>query len=61
MQERNLLRNLRKQIAVIQHYEKITHNVYKTCRYYGISRMAFYRWLHRYKESGVEGLADRSH
>lgn len=61
MQERDLLRNQRKRIAVIRHYEEITHNVCKTCRYYGISRMAFYRWLHRYQESGFEGLVDKSH
>jgi transposase InsO family protein len=60
MLEQDLLRNQRRRIAVLRHYEEVTHNVSKTCRYYGISRMAFYRWLHRYREIGLEGLKDRS-
>lgn len=35
-------------------------NVAATCRYYGISRPTFYKWLRRYEELGVEGLRDRS-
>ena len=31
-----------------------------TCRYYGISRPCFYKWLHRYEELGEEGLRDGS-
>jgi transposase len=27
-----------------------------TCRYYGISRPTYYRWLHRYEADGVDGL-----
>ena len=38
----------------------MTGNVAKTCRYYGISRQAYYKWLRRYEEGGVEGLRDRS-
>lgn len=30
------------------------------CRRHGISRKTGYKWLSRYKESGAEGLADRS-
>jgi transposase-like protein len=60
MLEQDLLRNQRKRLAVLRHYEEVTHNVSKTCRYYGISRMAFYRWQHRYHEFGLEGLKDRS-
>jgi transposase len=60
MLEQDLLRNQRRRIAVLRHYEEVTHNVSKTCRYYGISRMAFYRWQHRYREVGLEGSKDRS-
>ena len=60
MLERDLLRNQRKRIGAIRHYEEVTRNVSRTCRYYGISRVAFYRWLHRYQELGLEGLKDRS-
>ena len=31
-----------------------------TCRCYGITRQAFYTWLRRYQEGGVEALRDRS-
>jgi transposase InsO family protein len=61
MLEKDLLRNQRKRIAVLRHYKEVTLNVSKTCRYYGISRMAFYRWQRRYRELGLEGLKDRSH
>ncbi len=33
--------------------------VSRTCRYFGISRTAFYRWKRRYEEHGEAGLADR--
>ncbi len=33
--------------------------VARTCRYFGISRTAFYRWKKRYEEHGEAGLADR--
>ncbi|MBM3312217.1 MAG: helix-turn-helix domain-containing protein [Candidatus Aminicenantes bacterium] len=60
MPELDSSRNQKKGLAVIRHYEEVTNNVSKTCRYYGISRMAFYRWLHRYRDLGPEGLRDRS-
>src|SRR5205823_7682700 len=46
---------------MIQHVEEITGNVAMTCRYFGISRHTFYRWLRRYQELGPEGLRERSH
>lgn len=60
MQEQDLLRNQRKRLAMLRHYEEVTGNVAKTCRYYGICRMTFYKWQHRYQELGLEGLKDRS-
>jgi transposase InsO family protein len=34
--------------------------VSRTCRYFGISRTAYYRWKKRYEEFGEAGLADRA-
>jgi hypothetical protein len=34
--------------------------VARTCRYFGISRTAFYKWKHRFDELGEAGLADRA-
>lgn len=34
--------------------------VAKLCRQYGISRQNGYKWVRRYQEEGVDGLADRS-
>jgi transposase-like protein len=42
------------------HAEEVTGNVAMTCRYYGISRQVYYRWLRRYQEQGVDGLPDLS-
>ncbi|MFG2167907.1 helix-turn-helix domain-containing protein [Micromonospora chersina] len=30
-----------------------------TCRYYGISRQAYYAWYRRYQVEGVDGLRSR--
>ena len=30
------------------------------CRYYGISRQVYYKWLRRYEEGGLDALRDRS-
>jgi transposase InsO family protein len=34
-------------------------NVARTCRHFGISRQAFYKWKQRYDAHGVAGLCDR--
>jgi transposase len=34
--------------------------VARTCRYFGISRTAFYKWKRRFDELGEAGLADRA-
>ncbi len=44
----------------IEHYEKVTKKVLPTCRYFGITRMTFYRWYHRYMQFGIEGLKNKS-
>jgi transposase len=60
MTERELNREAARRLATIRHAQELTGNVAATCRYYGISRQAFYKWLRRYEELGVEGLRDRS-
>jgi len=47
-------------LAVLRHAVEVTGNVSQTCRYYGISRATFYKWLRRYEEKGEQGLRDRS-
>lgn len=49
-----------RRLAWFRHVEEVTHNVAKTCRYYGISRTCYYRWYSRYQEVGFDGLRDRS-
>lgn len=60
MDEREQQRKIRHRLAVLRHAEEVTRDVSATCRYYGISRPTFYKWLHRYEELGEEGLRDRS-
>ena len=60
MDEREQLRKIRHRLAILRHAEEVTQDVSATCRYYGISRPTFYKYLHRYEEFGEEGLRDRS-
>jgi transposase InsO family protein len=60
MSEPQLPREVRRRLAIIQHAEEVTGNVAMTCRYYGISRQVYYRWLRRYREQGIDGLRDLS-
>ena len=53
-------RKIRHRLAILRHPEEITGNVAATCRYYGISRPTFYKWLHRYEDFGEDGLRDGS-
>lgn len=61
MSEQEILRNQRRRLGIIRHAEEVTQNVAKTCRYFGFSRTAFYKWYERYQKCGEEGLKDRSH
>ena len=56
--ERQRLVNWR--MKVIRHAAETTHNVSKTCRYFGISRPTFYKWFSRYEAHGEASLCDRS-
>lgn len=53
-------RRAKHKLAVLRHVEKVSGSVAATCRYYGISRQAYYQWLKRYGNEGFEGLKDRS-
>lgn len=60
MTERELFRNAARRLAIIRHAQEVTGNVALTCRYYGITRQAYYKSLRRYEELGVAGLRERS-
>jgi hypothetical protein len=60
MSEKEILRNQKRRPGIICHAEEVTKSLAKTCRYFGISRAAFYRWLERDRECGVEGFRDQS-
>ena len=47
-------------LKILQRGEGEPRQVARTCRYFGISRTAFYRWKKRFDEFGEAGLADRS-
>ncbi len=53
-------RKIKHRLAVLRHAEEVTGNVAATCRYYGISRPTFYKWLRRLEELGEDGLRDGS-
>jgi transposase-like protein len=58
--ERQLERRAKHKLAVLRHVEEVSGNVSATCRYYGISRQAYYRWLKRFDAEGHR-RAPRSH
>jgi len=58
--EQELARGAARRLAIIRHAQEVTGNVSATCRYFGVTRQAFYTWLRRYEEHGPEGLRDRS-
>jgi transposase InsO family protein len=58
--EKELARGAAHRLAIIRHAQEVTGNVSMTCRYFGITRQAFYKWLRRYEDQGLEGLRDRS-
>ena len=48
-------RDIQRKLRVLQHAEKIG-NVRKTCRYFGVGRSSFYRWLDAFQKHGEAGL-----
>jgi hypothetical protein len=60
MSQHEMDRQVKHRMAVLRHAEEVTGNVAMTCRYYGISRQAFYTWKRRYDELGEEGPLRRA-
>ncbi len=60
METAPLDRDGKRRLAIIRHVEEVTGNVSMTCRYFGISRQAYYQMYRRYQADGVEGLRTRS-
>lgn len=60
MNEREQQRLMRHRLAVLRHADEVSGNVAQTCRYFGISRPTFYKWLRQFEADGIEGLRDRS-
>lgn len=60
MTEQEQQRNIKRRLAIIRHAQEVTGNVSQTCRYYGISRPCYYKWLRRYEDLGEQGLRDGS-
>jgi transposase InsO family protein len=51
-------RDINRKMRIFKHAE-ISENVSKTCRYFGISRTAFYEWKKAYREQGPLGLVNQ--
>lgn len=45
---------------LLQHARDVSANVAQTCRHFGISRQAYYKWKKRFDRDGDAGLVDRS-
>jgi putative transposase len=56
-----LSREARKRLAWFDYYYSHGRKVALTCRYFGISRQAFYRWKPRYDPGDLSTLEGRSH
>ena len=54
------IRLQRWRLTVLQEGAERSRNVARTCRHFGISRQAFYRWQRRYEAHGEAGLWDRA-
>ena len=46
-------------LKVLRRASEYSRNVARTCRHFGLSRQAFYKWKKRYEEFGEAGLCDR--
>ena len=61
MTKAELARRLAWRFKILQQAGAESRNVARTCRHFGISRQAFYRWKRRFDAHGAAGLADRPH
>jgi transposase len=46
-------------LKVLRQARESSRSVARTCRHFGLSRQAFYKWKKRYDEHGEAGLCDR--
>jgi transposase-like protein len=60
MTKADIARRLAWRFKVIQQAGERSRNIARTCRHFGISRQAFYRWKRRVEADGALGLADRA-
>ncbi len=60
MTEREQRRLENHRLAVLEHAVEVTGTVAQTCRYFGISRQTFYKWLRRYEELGSVSMVKAS-
>jgi transposase InsO family protein len=60
MTKADLARRMAWRFKVVQQACAQSRNVARTCRHFGISRQAYYRWKRRYDAHGEAGLVDRS-
>ncbi|MGE3403892.1 MAG: IS481 family transposase [Vicinamibacterales bacterium] len=59
MTKAEITRRMAWRFKVVQQACGQSRNVARTCRHFGISRQAYYRWKRRYDAHGAAGLADR--
>ena len=50
-------RDVQRKLKVLRHAEQ-TGNIAKTCRYFGVGRVSFYRWKTEYQQRGEAGLVN---
>lgn len=60
MTKADMARRMAWRFKVVQQACAQSRNVARTCRHFGISRQAYYRWKRRYDAQGEAGLVDRS-
>ncbi len=59
MTKAELARRLAWRFKVIQQASERSRNIARSCRHFGISWQAFYRWKHRFDVHGAADLSDR--
>ena len=61
MNKSEIQRQVKLREEIIRHVSDVTQNVAKSCRYYGIARKTYYKWIARYNLHGTAGLTNQSH
>ena len=50
--EQEQARKVKTRFRMLQHAQRISHNVSQTCCFFDISRAQYYIWLHRFEKNG---------